>query len=295
MPADSIAQRAGVIHDIGYQRYEGPRLGRAYAVRSLYVHGLRSAFGLGRSVKAKIFPWFVIGIMMFIAIISVVIRSQTGSLGISYLDFPQQAGLLSVLFLCSAAPELLSRDLRSKVLPLYFSRPITRTDYALAKLGATVTAVWLVLAGPILFMFLGSAFSLAQWSDIFGEFADFLGGVALAAIYAFVLGVIGALLSSFFGRRMVAAAVIVGYFLLTAALSGVIEAIFSSDAAGNVGRLISPLRMVEGLKVWLFQVHGGEAQGFDASTYGPWFAVVTALFVLIGTWLIVLRYRKVAA
>ena len=33
----------GVIHDIGYQRYTGPRLGRAYGVRSLYTHSLRTA------------------------------------------------------------------------------------------------------------------------------------------------------------------------------------------------------------------------------------------------------------
>jgi ABC-2 type transport system permease protein len=49
---------SGVIHDIGYQRYTGPRLGRGYAIRSLYLHSLRTAFGLGRSAKAKIFPWW---------------------------------------------------------------------------------------------------------------------------------------------------------------------------------------------------------------------------------------------
>ena len=65
---EAVDTRTGVIHDIGYQRYTGPRLGRGYAVRSLYVHGLRSAFGLGRSAKAKIFPWLVIGILFFIAV-----------------------------------------------------------------------------------------------------------------------------------------------------------------------------------------------------------------------------------
>lgn len=290
MPTET--RRAGVIHDIGYQRYSGPRLGRGYAVRSLYAHGLRSSFGLGRSAKAKIFPWFVLGIMLFIAIISVVIRSQTGKLGISYLDFPNKAGLLAVLFLCSAAPELISRDLRSKVLPLYFSRPITRDDYALAKLGATITAVWLALAGPLLIMFLGSAFSLPQWGDIFGEFADFLGGLGVAALYASVYGVLGTLLSSLFGRRMIAAAVIVGYFLLTGAFMGVLIVIFGSYRARNLVPVLSPAGMVENLKVWLYHIHDS---AFDASTYGPWYAIATVLFVGVGTGLILLRYRKVAS
>ena len=54
---------ASVIHDIGYQRYDGPRLGRRHVFGALYMHGLRAAFGFGRSAKAKIFPWLVVGVI----------------------------------------------------------------------------------------------------------------------------------------------------------------------------------------------------------------------------------------
>ena len=50
-------ENTGVIHDIGYQRYEGPRLGRGYASRSLFVHSVRGAYGLGRSAWAKVLPF----------------------------------------------------------------------------------------------------------------------------------------------------------------------------------------------------------------------------------------------
>ena len=63
----SVDNPAGVIHDIGYQRYTGPRLGRGYITRSLYVHSLRSAFGLGRSGKAKVFPFIVVGLAFAVA------------------------------------------------------------------------------------------------------------------------------------------------------------------------------------------------------------------------------------
>ncbi len=112
------------IHDIGYQRYRGRRLGRSYARKALYTHSFRTAFGLGRSGKAKIFPWLAASLFLLIAVIVVAIRSQTGRLVISYIDLPQSASLLVLLFVATAAPELVSRDLRSKVLPLYFSRPI---------------------------------------------------------------------------------------------------------------------------------------------------------------------------
>ena len=62
-----MAQPTSVIHDIGYQRYKGPRLGRWYANRSLYEQSLRTAFGIGRGAKAKIFPWMVIGIALSVA------------------------------------------------------------------------------------------------------------------------------------------------------------------------------------------------------------------------------------
>ena len=42
------ARGGGVIHDLGYRRYEGQRLGRAAIVRALCWHSLRSAFGIGR-------------------------------------------------------------------------------------------------------------------------------------------------------------------------------------------------------------------------------------------------------
>jgi ABC-2 type transport system permease protein len=290
----STDARAGVIHDIGYQRYTGPRLGRAYAVRSLYVHGLRSAFGLGRSAKAKIFPWLVIGILFFIAVVSVVIRtlSPAHQLSPSYVDFSRAGGLLTGLFLCSAAPELLSRDLRSKVLPLYFSRPVTRSDYALAKLTSVVTAAFLILAGPMLFMFICSAFSLDHASDAWSETGHFLEGLSIAAICAILYGTIATFLSSLFGRRVVAAAVIVGYFLVTIAIAGVVGGITQGNGpAFHYTLVINPAFMLEGVKQWVV----GETTNFDAGTYGWWYLTSAIVLVGIGIGALLLRYRKVEA
>ena len=52
----SEMQAAGVIHDLGYRGYDGPRLGRAQIVKALTWHSFRSAFGIGRGVKGKIVP-----------------------------------------------------------------------------------------------------------------------------------------------------------------------------------------------------------------------------------------------
>ena len=56
MAEPQVASAAGVIHDLGYRRYDGPRLGRVQIVRALIWHSFRSAWGMGRGVKAKIIP-----------------------------------------------------------------------------------------------------------------------------------------------------------------------------------------------------------------------------------------------
>src|SRR5258706_15858387 len=129
-----------VIHDIGYQRYAGERLGAGYATRSLYVHGLRSVYGFGRSAKAKIFPWAVVALLGVVATISIAVRAQTNNqvIPFTYLQYTNRMAILFLFFTAIAAPELVSRDLRNKVLPLYFSRPISRAQYAWAKLAALI-------------------------------------------------------------------------------------------------------------------------------------------------------------
>ena len=48
------------IHDLGYRRYNGARIGASGAWRALYWQGFRAMFGFGRSAKAKILPAFVV-------------------------------------------------------------------------------------------------------------------------------------------------------------------------------------------------------------------------------------------
>ena len=53
---------------------------------------------------------------------------------------------LVMLFCAAQAPELFGRDQRYGVLPLYFSRVLTRTDYALARTGGLFLAVLIIVA-----------------------------------------------------------------------------------------------------------------------------------------------------
>jgi ABC-2 type transport system permease protein len=288
---------SGVIHDIGYQRYQGARLGRAYAARSLYTHGLRTAFGLGRSGKAKIFPWFVVGVALLVATIVTAVRAQQGEPVLGYLAYTDSVSILVVMFCAIIGPELVSRDLRTGVLPLYFSRPLTRFDYAVAKLGAVISAAWLVLAAPLLLMFLGGAFSLSGASAIWHEFVRFAAGLAYAAICAAVFGSIATLVGSLSSRRAVAAAIIAAYFLISSAVAGAIIGIahdVGNETVMHLGGLLSPALMIQGVRGWLFHQGPGDYETPPIGHLGWLYTVITAGFIVVSVLLTLLRYRKVA-
>jgi ABC-2 type transport system permease protein len=277
-----------VIHDIGYQRYTGPRLGRGYAFASLYSHGLRTAYGLGRPAKAKIFPWAVGTIVGTVAVVLTAIRAQTGEVALTYVQYTEQMGLLAILFAAIVAPELVSRDLRSGVLPLYFTRALSAGDYAMAKLAALVSALWLLLGAPQLVMFLGGAFSAHDAKGVWNEFTDLLSGLGYAGVHAVVFSSLSLLVASLTGKRAFAAGGIVAVYLMTLPIVGVLSA---SDSRGvqDLAGVVSPAGMVQGVGDWFWQ-----SDALQVGNYGPVYGLVALVFVAGCAAGLLARYRKVA-
>ncbi|MDH6460911.1 ABC-2 type transport system permease protein [Micromonospora sp. A200] len=292
-----MSEPTGVIHDIGYQRYTGPRLGRRHVFGALYLHGVRTAFGLGRSAKAKIFPWLVVGIVTMVAAGATAVRSQIGEVVMTYAQFADSMSWLVIFFAAVAAPELVSRDLRSGVLPLYFSRPLPRGDYALAKLLALVSALWLLLGAPQLVMFLGAAFTTGDgMRGVWNELLDLLPGLLYAGLWAVVFASVGLLVASLTGKRAFAAGGIVAVFLMTTPIVGTLS-ILPSRTVNELAGLGSPSTIVQGVGIWsLGDLLVSEDQGGpDIGGFGPVYALAAVLLVAGCVALLLLRYRKVAA
>ncbi|MER7331387.1 MULTISPECIES: ABC transporter permease [unclassified Micromonospora] len=291
-----MPEPTGVIHDIGYQRYTGPRLGRRQVFGALYLHGLRTAFGFGRSAKAKIFPWLVVGIVTVVAAGLTAVRSQIGEAVMTYAQFADNMSWLVIFFVAVVAPELVSRDLHSGVLPLYFSRPLPRSDYPLAKLLALVTALWLLLGGPQLVMFLGAAFTTdAGMRGVWNELLDLLPGLLYAGLWAVVFASVGLLVASLTGKRAFAAGGIVAVFLMTTPVVGTLS-IMPSQTINELAFLASPSTLVRGVGDWTLGdlLPKGE-EGLMIGDFGPVYAAAAVLLVGGCVALLLLRYRKVAA
>ena len=214
---------ASVIHDIGYKPYTGPRQGHGQIVRGLYVHSLRSVFGFGRGGKAKVVPFAVLAIMIFPAVLNVYVSSKSEDLVMPYSLMADRMFLFTVVFVAVAAPELVSRDLRHHTLPLYFSRPLRRSDYPLAKLLALATAVLAIQMLPILVTYLGQVASATSGHAVWLDTRDAFPGVFVAVLYAVLFSTIALLLASATGRRVIATGIIAIFFLVATAISSVLQ------------------------------------------------------------------------
>ncbi|HEV8562271.1 MAG TPA: hypothetical protein VGR06_38615 [Actinophytocola sp.] len=279
-----------VIHDIGYQRYEGVRLGRRYAVRSLWVYSLRSAYGLGRSAKAKILPAGLFTLACVASVVLVVVNNALHQRVLSYVGLVSTFSYAATVFVAIVGPELVSRDLRTNLLALYFSRPIERSDYALAKLGALAAALFGLFTGPLLIMLLGMAFNATGGvGGVFHEIGLFLEGLVTAAIHSAVFAAIALPLASLTGRRMFGTGLIIGVFLITAPVSGVLRTL-DTGTLGRLAGLLDPVSLVNGVDRWLW----GEGL-YDTGQYGAAYGLVAVAVTLLGTAGLLRRYRRVRA
>ena len=289
-----MAPQTSVIHDIGYQRYTGPRLGRWYANRSLYEHSVRAAFGIGRGAKAKIFPWLIIGIVLLVAVVVIAFRSISGQTLMSYRDYTAGLSYPVMLFLAIVAPELVSRDLRDRTLPLYFSRPLSRTDYALAKYAALVTAVLLLLAVPQLLIYIGAVFTRTDgFSGAWHELGDLAPGLGATLIRALILAGVSLLIASLSGRRAFAAAFIVGVFLITSPIVGILN-FLGNDTLAKLSFLANPMTLMLALEQWVFGIENPDS-ALPIGGFGPAYGIGGLVLLAGSLGLLLQRYRKVAA
>ncbi|GLY76653.1 ABC transporter permease [Actinoallomurus iriomotensis] len=292
-----------VIHDIGYRHYDGPRLGRAYAVRSLFTHNLRAAYGLGRPVKAKIMPFLLFTIMLLPAAISVAITALASSIGsgqsinlIRYSAYAVYLQPLIAIFLAAQSPVLASRDLRFHVTPLYFSRPLSRLDYVLAKYGALTAALFILLGTPITILFIGA---LATKQKHLGTHAlDWAGGLVGCLMFALVLAAIGLVVAAFTPRRGFGVTAVMAVYLISTAAVTSIQGIAESQTKFGVARwagVFTPFNLVDDVQVWALGAKSSSPEPPPSGLGGPVFTLVCVAVVAGSLAILYQRFRKAGA
>ncbi|MEU5158549.1 ABC transporter permease [Streptomyces sp. NPDC020875] len=292
-PAD--AAESARIHNIGYRHYDGPRLGRAYVRRSLYVQSLRGAFGLGRSAKSKVLPMMLFAVMCLPAliIVAVAVSLKSDELPLDYAEYGFFLQAVIGLFVAAQAPQAVSRDLRFRTVPLYFSRPLERVDYVLAKYGAMATAMLIITGTPLILLYLGS---LLAKMDFLDQTKYFTQGLVAAAVLSVLFAGLALVLAAATPRRGFGVAAIIAMLTITYAAVSTVQGIAHGTGSTEVVQwfgLFSPYTLVYGIQNAFLGTDSVFPGGHETS------AGVGALYVLVAAGLIagsyallMSRYRK---
>ncbi|CAL9304751.1 ABC transporter permease [Streptomyces sp. SudanB182_2057] len=284
------------IHDIGYRGYDGPRLGRSYARRSLYSQSLRGAYGLGRSVKSKVLPMLLFAVMCVPAaiMVAVAVVTKAHELPVAYTRYAIVTQAVISLYVASQAPQAVSRDLRFKTVPLYFSRPIETADYVRAKFAALASALFILTGAPLLVMYVGALLSKMDFAHQTKEFAQGLVSVALLSL---LFAGIGLVIAAFTPRRGFGIAAVIAVLTISYGAVSTLQAIADTQGSGSavpwIG-LFSPITLIDGVQSAFL---GGSSAYPGGSGPSGGQGVVHVLFVLgliaACYGILVRRYRKV--
>jgi ABC-2 type transport system permease protein len=288
---------AGNIYDLGYQRYEGRRLGRPSVAFALLRATLRAAYGIGRGGRAKIAPFLLLGMALLPAVLAVGIQAlatQAGGDDIGELSpirhdtYQGLTSLLIMLFCAAQAPELFGRDQRYNVLPLFFSRVLTRVDYALARLGGLFLAVLIISVLPQIILSLGAV--LAAPDPVRGlteDLPDVPRYVAVSVTSSALLAAVAGTIAAWTPRRAYATAAIIAAFIIPPIVVGILAELAVGDLA-RILVLVSPGDIVDGVNAAIFDAISANPTIVAAGLPG-WMYVAASLVGVTGCVLLILR------
>lgn len=280
------------IYKRGYQRYDGPRtphFGRiAVLARDAWHRATAQRLVAVLLAASCLWPLLCL-LFIYIAnhaeLWAGLDRGFASLLAIDHqfvLTFMKVQAVFSVILAALAGPGLVSPDLANQGLSLYFSRPISRFEYAAARIAALAGLLSLVtwLPGLVLFVVQVSmaapGWLAANWR---------LGAGLVLGFWLWILLVsLAAVASSAYVRwRLIAGALVLGYFFVLSGVGAVVNAIFRVEW----GDLINPLRAAYG--VWCALVGAPMPSGLTL----PMSLTALALMAGLLGWVVERRLRPV--
>lgn len=296
----------GNIYDLGYRGYEGTRLGRRGAIGALLTHSLRTAYGLGRGARSKLVPmglavFAILPALLALGIVALV--SQVGAAGeaieaispIRYSTIFPITATLVMLFCASQAPELFGRDQRAGVLPLYFTRAVSRDDYAIARLLGLLLGVAVLVLAPQFILFLGRVLAaLDPLEGLRDEAPSLPATIAVAALAVGLLGSVSAAVAASTPRRSYATAAIIAIFVVPSIVAQLLAEL-AGGAMAQIAILLSPAEVLDGVNSALFGVRPDSDAVGSADLDGGVYIIVALIWIAAAVAMLLRRYRRILA
>jgi ABC-2 type transport system permease protein len=223
------------VYKRGYRRYAGPLTGRWTRFLVLPRHSWRRLYEqrliILLTMAAFIWPLLCAGFIYLTNHVELLqglepeFRAFIQVDGRFFSIFMYVQAACAVFLAALAGPGLVAPDLANNALPLYFSRPLTRWSYALARLTVIIGMLSVVTWVPGLLLFAlqgalaGGWWVLANWTLGAGMVAGFL-------LWLLILSLVAMASSAYVKWRIVAAAVSLAFFFVLTGIAEMINEVF---------------------------------------------------------------------
>ena len=213
---------------------------------------------------------------------------------IRYDSYHGLVSILIMLFCAAQAPELFGRDQRYGVLPLYFSRALTRSDYAVAKVVGLMVTLFAVDVAPYLILFVGRVFVAPDpATGLADEIAAVPRFLLQAILVAGLLGGIASLIAAWTPRRAYATAAIIAVFIIPPIIVAIIANQTSQDLARAI-ILFSPADILDGVNAAIFESIPDSPVVASVDLPGWTYLAAAAIGILASVGLTIRRYMRIA-
>ncbi len=165
---------------------------------------------------------------------------------------------LAFIMTAFIGPNMVAPDLSNNALPLYFCRPLSRSEYVLGRGVAILRMLsWITWVPGLILFAIEWSLSGSAWG---WEHANFAGGILLGSmLWIIVLALLALAISAWVRWRIVAGAMLLAVMFLSSGFAAAWNAILRTDS----GSYINPALMVASVYANLFgvEVHNGVSTG----------------------------------
>jgi ABC-2 type transport system permease protein len=243
------------VYERTYRSYAGELTGERWRFMVLPRYAIRDVFASKLFIAFLVLCFLgplVLSVFVYLPHNSTVIKLlQTASQGQDvtlkvtatwYFWFLFGQGWLAFFMALILGPALISADLRNDALPLYLSRPFSKTEYIMGK-----TAILNILLSAITWMPMLAVFLLQGYLEGFKWFgANLRIGAAVffsSAIWILMLCLLSLALSAYVKWRPVSRAAMFGLFIALSAGAGILRLLFKTEW-GSIVDISTMLAMV---------------------------------------------------
>ena len=279
------------VHDVRFTRFEGEVEGEAGAVLSLARWSAFRSMGAHRSWKVKLVPIALILIAFAPAIVVLGLRALFSAQvdinterALPYSDYGGMIGIVILLFAAVTTPELLCPDRRDRVLTLYFSTALTRSQYVFGKVLAGVVPLLVVTLLPVWFLYLGNVvFAVHPIGYVRNHGLDLARITAGGITVALFFGLAGLAIASLTSRRAWAVGGYLAFIIIPTIIGGSLGEGLNQPHLRLLGFSVAPIHTVESL------YPNFDGQGVSGLAWGADSVAVMVVSLAVLIW----RYRAV--